>query len=82
VIKVVTLSQFTGPSPYLLQKQPMAWLAFLANVMARKYDDTLRMPVLEDVDPTGFKCPWGHTAFRESRDGTVEVFQMNWDSSG
>lgn len=82
-MKTVVLSQFKGPSPYALQQASMLWIEFLRRVMNHEYDDPMRMPVLDDTPSNRtFKCPWGCSAYRESSDGTVELFQSNWDSSG
>ena len=84
MLKVVVLSQFVGPN----YEKGIPWRNFLLRVANGEFNDHMRPPQFLDIElepvvqGLEWRTPWGTTAYRESSDGTVEVFQTNWDSSG
>jgi formylglycine-generating enzyme required for sulfatase activity len=92
-VTTVVTSQFTGPTPYWLQKHPMTWAEFLYAVHDGKYNSFGPAIVYTDEDgPTPsqaifrplaqYKLDIGHSAYREGPDGRLVIYQTKWDTSG
>lgn len=71
---IIVLDQFTGPTPYALDRYKPTWEEFMAAVDAGKYG----CPTITDESHKMWR---GTTAYVE-RDGRVAVWKACWDSSG
>lgn len=80
---VVILHQMAGaPDPSGLKAQPIKWSEFLADVKRGEYgQDGFMKPEIKRV-PNSFFPDKATAVYREGPDGNVEVWKMNWDSSG
>jgi hypothetical protein len=78
--KVLIVDQFSGVSPYYLQKNPMRFDELVTEILesnARPW----RQPRVEEVS-NDFQPPMCTTVVRADKDGMAEVWKYRWDSSG
>lgn len=78
---LVILDQFTGPSPYALNRDPVAWPVFMAAVRSGVYDAFSWHKAQIVESGREYTLPSATTAYVE-RDGLVAVWRTAWDTSG
>ena len=78
---IVILDQFSGPSPYMLQQEPLVWEEFLAGVRGGLFASRWRPAQIVEADQVP-ALRMATTAYCRADDGTVMVAGDRWDSSG
>lgn len=80
-VEAVVVDQFSGPTPYTLQKQPIKWEQFIKDVKDGEYDRyNGRAAEIIHADKS-YRPAWGTTVYKKDPNGNVQVWLSNWDSS-
>lgn len=86
-INVVILDQFTGPSPYELNKlriegTPLKWEEFLSQALNGEFNGTVSWRHARFTDELQPRLDMAESAYRADAQNNVELFNAKWDSSG
>lgn len=80
--KVIIIDQFTGPSPYQLQQQPMRFCELRERLSLGQYAARYGVVPREVEVAANYRPALCETIYTEDASGNVAVWRYNWDSSG
>lgn len=80
---VIIIDQFSGPTPYSLQQNPMRWADLRKQVEEdpERFRFGFTQPVIREVEEN-FYPQMATTVYAEGENGEVIVWKHRWDSSG
>jgi hypothetical protein len=82
-MKVLIVDQFSGPTPYQLQQNPMPFDELCAEMLAvESLRYGYKTEVREIGDPATMQVPRCTTVWHADEKGMAQVLCYRWDTSG